>query len=142
MQAEKIKKNPENCQKVDREGMTCMVCKDKTSGGNYESCSYASAPTEKKYAYVKEKKYDSDQPEEEKDKPKEKTVEVSEESKVQSQKVSSTEKPAQRRRQHPRQRDVEKVEEKHRSYQTKSPKKRNNLEGTQTQVGINTPQVL
>nr|CAH7768755.1 unnamed protein product [Callosobruchus chinensis] len=140
MQAEKIKKNPENCQKVDREGMTCMVCKDKSTGGNYESCSYTSTPTEKKYAYVKEKKYDSDQPEEEKEQPKEKTVEVSEESKEQSKKVESTEKPPVQRRPSARQREVERFEDKHRSQQAKSPKKRQNLEATQTQAGINTPQ--
>ncbi|XP_060520678.1 uncharacterized protein LOC132698550 [Cylas formicarius] len=49
-----------DCQKVDREGMTCTVCKNEKTGGNFEQCSYTSAPKEHKYAYVAEKKYDSD----------------------------------------------------------------------------------
>ncbi|XP_056648686.1 uncharacterized protein LOC130453107 [Diorhabda sublineata] len=64
-QSEELKKNPQNCQKVEKEGSTCTVCKDPASGANFEQCSYTSAPSEKKYAYVKEKKYDSnDDPEE------------------------------------------------------------------------------
>lgn len=63
-QSEELKKNPENCQKIEKSGMTCTVCKNAKTGGNYEQCSYTSEPKEKKYAYVTEKKYDSEEPEE------------------------------------------------------------------------------
>ncbi|KAK9885914.1 hypothetical protein WA026_013790 [Henosepilachna vigintioctopunctata] len=39
--------------------MSCRVCKDPASGGNFESCSYTSAPKPDKYAYVSEKNYNS-----------------------------------------------------------------------------------
>ncbi|XP_066256577.1 protein IWS1 homolog A-like [Euwallacea similis] len=59
-------KQPGACKKVERDGSTCTVCKDPKTGGNFEQCSYTSAPKEKKYAYVAEKKFDSedDAPEE------------------------------------------------------------------------------
>ncbi|XP_050311596.1 eukaryotic translation initiation factor 5B-like [Anthonomus grandis grandis] len=66
-QSSELLKKPGACTKVEREGgETCTVCKDETTGGNFEQCSYTSAPKESKYAYVAEKKYDSeqDQPEE------------------------------------------------------------------------------
>lgn len=66
-EAEEIKKNPENCKKVKKESLTCMVCKNPKTGGNYEQCSYSSEPQEKRYAYVKEKKYNSNDPEETKE---------------------------------------------------------------------------
>lgn len=64
-QSSALLKEPGACQKVDREGMTCTVCRNAKTGGNFEQCSYTSAPKEQKYAYVAEKKYDSeDEPEE------------------------------------------------------------------------------
>lgn len=64
-QAAEIKQNPGNCQEVKRDGMSCMSCKDPKTGGNYESCSYVAEPKNNKYAYSKERKYDSnDDPEE------------------------------------------------------------------------------
>ncbi|XP_023018384.2 uncharacterized protein [Leptinotarsa decemlineata] len=77
-QAEELKKDPKNCKKVDRKGMTCTICKNPETGGNYEQCSYTSEPKEKKYAYVKEKKYDSDDPEETKVSPQTEEAESSE----------------------------------------------------------------
>ncbi|CAG9855728.1 unnamed protein product [Phyllotreta striolata] len=69
-QSEELKKNPQNCKQVDKDGSTCTVCRNPKTGANYEQCSYTSQPQEKKYAYVKEKKYDSDdEPEESKVKP-------------------------------------------------------------------------
>lgn len=59
-QAEELKKNPENCKKIKKSGMTCMICKNEKTGANYEQCSYTSAPAEKKYAYVRERKFDKD----------------------------------------------------------------------------------
>lgn len=64
-QAAEVKQNPENCKKVQKDSMTCMVCQDPKTGGSYESCSYVSEPKNNKYAYVKAQKYDSnDEPEE------------------------------------------------------------------------------
>lgn len=67
-QAAEIKQNPGNCKEVKRDGMTCNVCKDPKTGGNYESCSYVAEPKNNKYAYSKERKFDSnDQPNESED---------------------------------------------------------------------------
>lgn len=65
-QSAELLKQPGACHKVERDGSVCTVCKDPKSGGNFEQCSYSSAPKEQKYAYVAEKKYDSedDAPEE------------------------------------------------------------------------------
>ncbi|KAJ2952746.1 hypothetical protein O0L34_g7102 [Tuta absoluta] len=64
-QAAEIRQNPGNCKAVQRDGMTCNVCKDPKTGGNYESCSYVQEPKNNKYAYSKENKFDSnDQPDE------------------------------------------------------------------------------
>lgn len=64
-QAAEIKQNPENCQEVKKDGMSCMSCKDPKTGGNYESCSYVAEPKNNKYAYSKERKFDSnDEPDE------------------------------------------------------------------------------
>lgn len=61
-QAEELKKHSENCKKVRKDSMVCMVCSNPKTGGNYEQCSYSSEPQEKKYSYVKEKKYNSNEP--------------------------------------------------------------------------------
>lgn len=58
--SEELVKNAANCKQVKKESMTCMVCKDEKDGGSYEQCSYTSAPAEKKYAYVRERKFDKD----------------------------------------------------------------------------------
>lgn len=64
-QAAEIKQNPENCKEVKKDDMTCMTCKDPKTGGNYESCSYVAEPKNNKYAYSKERKFDSnDEPDE------------------------------------------------------------------------------
>ncbi|KAF7269748.1 hypothetical protein GWI33_017266 [Rhynchophorus ferrugineus] len=59
-QSSELLKVPGACQQVEREGATCTVCRDEKTGGNFEQCSYSSAPKEHKYAYVAEKKFDSD----------------------------------------------------------------------------------
>ncbi|XP_044745794.1 uncharacterized protein LOC123307511 [Coccinella septempunctata] len=59
VQSEEILKDPKKCTNVERDGMSCRVCKDPASGGNYESCSFSSAPEPEKYAYVSEKNYNS-----------------------------------------------------------------------------------
>ncbi|XP_017892675.1 uncharacterized protein LOC108632535 [Ceratina calcarata] len=47
------KKKNEKCEKVVKDSMVCMVCKDTKSNAKYEQCSYVQQPTEKKYAYSK-----------------------------------------------------------------------------------------
>lgn len=64
-QAAEIKQNPGNCKEVKKDGMTCTTCKDPKTGGNFESCSYVAEPKNNKYAYSKERKFDSnDEPDE------------------------------------------------------------------------------
>ncbi|KAG5894415.1 hypothetical protein JTB14_033160 [Gonioctena quinquepunctata] len=104
-QSEELKKDPKNCKKVDRDGMTCTICKNAENGGNYEQCSYTSEPNKKQYAYVTEKKYDSDDPEETKVSPQTEEAEQSEQ---------SSEKP-----------EAETTEDYDGRVEQKSPKKRN-----------------
>lgn len=47
------KKKNEKCEKVVKDSMMCMVCKDMKSNGKYEQCTYIRQPTEKKYTYTK-----------------------------------------------------------------------------------------
>ncbi|XP_059618400.1 ABC transporter F family member 4-like [Phlebotomus argentipes] len=58
-QAKEIQQNPSHCKVVQKEEMECHICHDPKSGAKSESCSYASRPAAKKYAFVKEKKYNS-----------------------------------------------------------------------------------
>ncbi|XP_050508731.1 uncharacterized protein LOC126885952 [Diabrotica virgifera virgifera] len=114
-QSENIKKNPQNCKKVEKEGSTCTVCRDPKTGGNYEQCSYSSAPSEKKYAYVKERKYNSDdEPEESKSVPK---TENAPKDKIETSETKTEEKPV---------KDIEPIEKYEEQIdQHKTPKKRN-----------------
>lgn len=59
---ELIQKGGDNCEKVQREEMSCVVCTSAETGGNYEQCSYSSAPAQQKYAYVREQKFDGPVP--------------------------------------------------------------------------------
>lgn len=58
-QEEEIKQNPKNCKVVVKGEMTCSTCKDPVSGAHSESCSFSSAPADKKYAYIKQRAYNS-----------------------------------------------------------------------------------
>ncbi|GLV32066.1 hypothetical protein CBL_11978 [Carabus blaptoides fortunei] len=73
LKSEELKKDGANCKKVEKGSTTCMVCSNPKTGGNYEQCSYTFEPKETKYAYVKEKKFNSNDPDGE-----EKTVESTE----------------------------------------------------------------
>ncbi|XP_070518427.1 hepatoma-derived growth factor-related protein 2 isoform X1 [Cardiocondyla obscurior] len=42
----------EKCDKIVRDSMVCMVCKDAKTNGKYEQCSYVKQPREKAYSYV------------------------------------------------------------------------------------------
>ncbi|XP_076618916.1 uncharacterized protein LOC143340623 [Colletes latitarsis] len=51
------KNKDERCEKVVKDSMVCMVCKDMKSNGKYEQCSYVRQPNEKKYTYSKSSSY-------------------------------------------------------------------------------------
>ncbi|XP_071631828.1 uncharacterized protein, partial [Temnothorax longispinosus] len=47
------KNKGEQCDKVVKDSMVCMVCKDPKTNGKYEQCSYVRQPHEKAYSYAK-----------------------------------------------------------------------------------------
>ncbi|XP_058811345.1 DNA ligase 1 [Topomyia yanbarensis] len=68
-QSRQLAKDPENCKAYEQDGMLCHACKDPATDTTSESCSYATAPHHKKFAYVKQKNYNSN--DHEKDEPEE-----------------------------------------------------------------------
>ncbi|KAG8287389.1 hypothetical protein J6590_039005 [Homalodisca vitripennis] len=52
----------DDCHKVNKNGVTCMVCKNYKTGGSYEQCSYASDPDENRYEYATQSSYGSKRP--------------------------------------------------------------------------------
>ena len=48
-----------NCKRVQRDTMTCTICKDSKTGENSESCTYSYQPNDKKFAYTKSKSFGS-----------------------------------------------------------------------------------
>ncbi|XP_033332454.2 uncharacterized protein LOC117223953 isoform X2 [Megalopta genalis] len=58
------KMKDEECEKVVKDSMVCMVCRDKKSNGKYEQCSYVSQPKEKKFSYSKSYKDPEDKKDE------------------------------------------------------------------------------
>uniref|UniRef100_A0A182JXA7 Uncharacterized protein n=1 Tax=Anopheles christyi TaxID=43041 RepID=A0A182JXA7_9DIPT len=58
-QSRRLAKNPKNCHTYEKDGMICSVCHDPASDSASESCAYATEPHHRKYAYVKERNYDS-----------------------------------------------------------------------------------
>lgn len=58
-QETEIKQNPKHCKVTVKDGMTCSLCKNPETGAHSESCSFSSTPPEKKYAYTKERNYNS-----------------------------------------------------------------------------------
>ncbi|XP_029049309.2 DNA ligase 1 [Osmia bicornis bicornis] len=47
------KNKDEKCEKVFKDSMVCMVCKNTKSNAKYEQCSYVRQPNEKRYAFTK-----------------------------------------------------------------------------------------
>lgn len=47
----------ENCKKVQKDSMTCTVCKDPKTGGSSEQCSYSSDPKSNNYFVAKQSSY-------------------------------------------------------------------------------------
>lgn len=43
----------DNCKTVQKDSMTCKVCKDPETGNNFEQCSYSYQPSDKLYSYSK-----------------------------------------------------------------------------------------
>ncbi|XP_040165445.1 uncharacterized protein LOC120901507 isoform X1 [Anopheles arabiensis] len=58
-QSRRLAKDPRNCRTYEKDGMVCSVCHDPASDSASESCAYATEPHHRKYAYVKERNYDS-----------------------------------------------------------------------------------
>uniref|UniRef100_A0A182R3P6 Uncharacterized protein n=1 Tax=Anopheles funestus TaxID=62324 RepID=A0A182R3P6_ANOFN len=58
-QSRRLAKDPKNCRMYEKDGMVCSVCHDPASDSASESCAYATEPHHRKYAYVKERNYDS-----------------------------------------------------------------------------------
>lgn len=46
-------KDIDNCERVVKDSMVCMVCRDPKTNGKYEQCSYKGHPDEKGFAYSK-----------------------------------------------------------------------------------------
>lgn len=66
-QEKEIKQNPKHCKVVVKNDMKCSLCKNPETGAHSESCSFSSTPAEKKYAYIKERNYNSKDDEDEDD---------------------------------------------------------------------------
>lgn len=59
-QEQELKQNPKHCKvHIKKDNMRCSVCMNPETGAHSESCSYSSMPPEKKYAYTKERNYNS-----------------------------------------------------------------------------------
>ncbi|KAL9693564.1 hypothetical protein quinque_012849 [Culex quinquefasciatus] len=58
-QSRQLAKVPKNCKAREQDGMVCHVCRDPVTDTTSESCSYATAPHHNKFAYVKQKNYNS-----------------------------------------------------------------------------------
>lgn len=59
-QEQELKQNPKHCKvHIKKDNMRCSVCMNPETGAHSESCSYSSTPPEKKYAYTKERNYNS-----------------------------------------------------------------------------------
>ncbi|XP_029716523.2 uncharacterized protein LOC109425283 [Aedes albopictus] len=58
-QSRQLAKDPKNCKAYEQDGMLCHVCRDPGTDTTSESCAYATVPHHKKFAYVKQKNYNS-----------------------------------------------------------------------------------
>ncbi|XP_055585451.1 uncharacterized protein LOC129738293, partial [Uranotaenia lowii] len=58
-QSRQLAKDPKNCKSYEENGMICHACRDPATDTTSESCSYATVPHHKKFAYVKQKNYNS-----------------------------------------------------------------------------------
>lgn len=54
-----VARNPKHCKVTYKDGMECSVCKDPKSGAHSQSCTFSSTAPAKKYAYTKERNYNS-----------------------------------------------------------------------------------
>lgn len=95
-QETEIKQNPKHCKVTLKDGMTCSLCKNPETGAHSESCSFSSTPPEKKYAYTKERNYnskDNEKDEDEGDEEEEDGEEEEEASNKSENKVATTPPP-------------------------------------------------
>ncbi|XP_046753899.1 uncharacterized protein LOC124416661 isoform X2 [Diprion similis] len=63
--AEEIKET-DDCRKVQKDSMTCTVCKDPKTGGDFEQCSYTYQPNDKVFSFSSAKSFGSPDPAEQK----------------------------------------------------------------------------
>lgn len=61
-QVEELQQKPGNCKHYEKDGMYCATCEDPETGDNSESCSYSSAPKDKKVAYLSKKSHNYKKP--------------------------------------------------------------------------------
>lgn len=52
------KNKDEKCDKIIKDSMVCMVCKDAKTNSKYEQCSYIKQPREKAYSYTKSSSFE------------------------------------------------------------------------------------
>lgn len=52
-------RNPKHCRVEYKDGMECAVCKNPKTGAHSQSCTFSSTAPSKKYAYTKERNYNS-----------------------------------------------------------------------------------
>ncbi|OXU17926.1 hypothetical protein TSAR_000554 [Trichomalopsis sarcophagae] len=58
-------KKVDNCERVVKDSMVCMICKEPKTSGKYEQCSYVAQPNEKAYAYSKSSSFGGAKPRDE-----------------------------------------------------------------------------
>ncbi|XP_046615060.1 uncharacterized protein LOC124302692 [Neodiprion virginianus] len=63
--AEEIK-GSDGCRKVEKDSMTCTVCNDPKTGGDFEQCSYTYQPNDKVFSFSSAKSFGSPDPAEKK----------------------------------------------------------------------------
>ncbi|XP_076240153.1 uncharacterized protein LOC143182797 [Calliopsis andreniformis] len=61
------KDKDERCEKIMKDSMVCMVCKNTKTNGKYEQCSYVHQPSEKAYAYRKSSSFKNPRKDDEED---------------------------------------------------------------------------
>ncbi|XP_067209090.1 dentin sialophosphoprotein [Linepithema humile] len=53
--------NEEHCKKVQKDSMTCTICKDPKTGNDFEQCSYSYHPSDKLFSYSKSSSFGNPQ---------------------------------------------------------------------------------
>lgn len=59
---ESTRKEADGCERVVRNSMVCMVCRDPKTNGKYEQCSYVAQPNEKAFGYSQSSSFGKQKP--------------------------------------------------------------------------------